>query len=214
MDRNQQAPRSIRAVNRYFSVGLIGFTFLVASCGDEEGRNTSRREFGQGVDLIHYRLESVSVNIELEQTDHSVERITRNLDLRAGSTKDEIQRVINGSSFKLVVNGEEAAVEVSSQENIDHHKETPESSPACRMLGRSDVTGRSSSLDLDLNWNLQVSVDGVSCDEYRTKMKNFIEAELARFHMKSVTDLLASADLKSDRRQRISIQLQIRGTSE
>ncbi len=205
--------KDYRDYGRMAAALLLFGTFQ--ACGDGDSSSFASREFGQGVDLIVYRPEFALVSVDIKTMSGSSETLSRRINLtNAEGGKDAVSRIIENSLFKLVVNGEEAMVAISSQENISHNQTISENSPECSLRGTSDVEGQATSLGLDFVWKLSASLDGGACDEFRTKFSSFLESEMNRFHLKSVRDLLGSADLLSDHRQSVRVRVELRGVRE
>lgn len=196
------------------SLWVIACVSIIVGCGDE-GSSPSKeeREFGQGIDLVRYQLKSADLKIDLGSSTGVVERLRRNVTYLPEKSKDKILRKIDGPIFKLQINNQDALVDVSSQENINHVQKISEDNPACTLSGFSKVYGQATSIDLDLNWNLQMELRGSGCDAFTDKYQSFLAAELARFNLTVVGDLLKSADLLPADQRKIVLNLKISGES-
>jgi hypothetical protein len=188
-------------------------TLSLAGCGDDKPRSRSNREFGKGIDQIVYTLGRAELSINIGDASGISEHLQRTVDYIPNKSKDKIERVIDGSNFKLKINGIDALVPVSSQENIDHERAPSEDSPACKLSGLSKVVGEATSLDLRFNWNLKLRLEGSNCDLFIPKYQAFLTAELGRFNLSVVKSLLDSSDLAIDDQRQIELNLTMSGES-
>lgn len=186
----------------------------LAACGSSESKNPGGKEFSQKVDLVNYQIQSLKIDAELGgTTSDQLERLHKDIG-RAGTAKDKVQRIIKGPSFLMMINDQEAGLQVSSAGSIDHHQQIQEKSPGCELTGSSKVQGEATSLDLEIEWRLQADLSGEACDSLMLeKFQKFIDAETSVFNLNSVRKVLVSAELGKEEQRHIDLSLKISGES-
>ena len=195
---------------RFYIPSLILFA---SGCGGSSDGN-SAKEFSQNVDKVPYSLGSVEISATLgTATSDSAENLHKSIG-EVGRSKDQVLRVIKGSSFVLIINGKESSVQVSSAGNINHQQTIAENGPGCELHGVSQVNGVSTSLKFELTWDFSAELSGDGCDDVMTaKYYNFQENELNVFNLSSVRSVLDSADTTHEAQRKIHIQLSLAGDS-
>lgn len=194
-------------------LGLLGISLSLASCGSS-GDDNSGKEFSQNVDRVPYSLKQVNLSIDVgSKEDAKANSLQKNIG-EFGKAQDDILRLIKGSSFVLNINSKESSLQVSSAGNINYLQKVGKESPGCSLNGTSQVSGFSSSLKLELNWDLQLALTGDACDAAMiADYFKFQNDELDVFHLNSVNALLASADLPKDSQRSLHLQLKVSGDS-
>jgi hypothetical protein len=195
---------------------LVGFSaalIALSGCGGDS-KNESAKEFSQNVDRVPYTLTSFEVSTNLGTNKANDAETLHKAINQGGRAKDDIQRVIKGSSFVLVINGNESALQVSSAGNINHQQTVAENTPGCSLSGASKVSGLSSSLNLEITWELNAELKGDACDAAMLeKYFKFQSDELAVFHLNAVNGVLDSADLPKDLQRNIHLAVKVAGDS-
>ncbi|MDB5037788.1 MAG: hypothetical protein JWQ35_1316 [Bacteriovoracaceae bacterium] len=193
---------------------VFGFLIAASGCGSSGGDSGGAKEFAQSVDKVSYNLSDVNISATLgSSTSSNTEQLQKTIG-EAGRSKDDIQRIIKGPAFVLMINSQESALQISSAGNIDHKQTVAEKTPGCELSGLSQVSGVSTSLRFELNWELTIALAGSTCDAAMlAKYIKFQTDELNVFHLNSVQALLNSADLAPDAQRMIHLQLKIAGDS-
>jgi len=194
--------------------GFLSLAFIcgLSACGYSSSDDSSR-EFGKAIDQVNYSLSSTKLRIMLGAGSGTIQDLNSNINYLPNKSKDKILRRIDGSNFKLQVNGTDALIPVSSRENISHEQQFSENFQSCRLIGTSKVEGAATSLRLNLNWNLFLKLEGDSCDAFVPKYQAILQSELARFNLTVVKDVLNSTDLTVEDQREININLDLSGES-
>lgn len=198
--------------NKWLGVGL-GFCIVLTGCGSSDG-NEDSKEFSQNVDRVPYSLNELQIEVSVgSREDSQANQLKKTLGV-SGRARDEMIRLIKGSSFIITVNGVESNLQISSAGNINYQQRVAKNSPGCSLNGVSEVTGMASSLHLELDWDLKVDLGGGACDASMIEdYFKFQNDELSVFHMNSVNALIASADLPKDLQRSIHLRVKVSGDS-
>lgn len=192
-------------------LGYVVLTVFAVSCGDSS-KDQSDREFKQDVRLISYLLKNAKVQVDLKSPSGSVDEIDKVLNYAPDESKDTVERVIENSDFVLKVNGQKANIKISSNGNVEYRQVFEKSSPGCALRGLSTVTGEATALKLELNWKLEMQLNGDSCSQgIRDDFAGFVTTEVESLHLQSVKDLIGAADRDISAAQQVKVELQLRG---
>lgn len=187
----------------------LGFS----GCGEDGGQSgLTDKEFKQDIRYISYLLKNARVDLHLESPNGSVENSNKEMTFAPDEAKDKVERVIDGPDFILKVNGEKAAIKISSVGNVEHTTTVQSGNSACSLFGTSSITGRALALQVQLEWVLNVEIQGDKCeDQVRADFSNFVNKEIDSLHFQSVKDLLGAADRQFSSAKRLQIRLSLNG---
>lgn len=193
-------------------IGYLVLTAFAVSCGESSDSELSEREFKQDIRYISYLLKNARVEIQLNSAAGSTERTVKELNFAPDEAKDKVERFIDGPDFALKVNGEKAEIKISSNGNIAHTMSVQSGNAACSLRGTSTLNGRAMALNLQLEWVLDVEIQGDQCgDTVKSEYSGFVQREIDALRFLSVKDLIAAADRPFTNAKRLQIRLNIQG---
>jgi len=190
----------------------VGFV----SCGDDDGGSRLRdTQLVQDVRLTQYELQESSWSLNVSYFDGGKEKLSKTNSFVAGKSKDKIERVLDSGKFFLVTNGVKAEkIVISPDGELEDSQSVEQRLTGCELVGESEISGKSTHLELELDWTLNAQLKGDGCST-NTDMKRqyvaFIDGEVARLNLKSAADLFVSMEQAREEASSISLKLSIRG---
>ncbi len=197
----------------FLALGSI-ISLSITSCGSSDDDSRSSKEFARNVDRVPYSLAKVTITAEIgNSSDKAAEKLQKQI-TKVSTSKDQVQRLIKGTSFILVMNDKESPLEISSAGNIDHHQSIQEKNPSCELNGFSKVSGEATTLELDFEWTLSIDLNGEACENSLVeKYLKFQDAELDVFNLNAVRKVLSSSDLDRSEQRHIRLSVKVSGDS-
>jgi len=188
---------------------LLGLTGLMTACGDDKSP-TSRPDFSQNVNEIHYDLKRVDVRVEVVYQDGSVARLNTVLNSERDLNQEKILRVTQDGQYFLEVNGKNAELNIGASADFDAKKDR-RGQDTCTWTGRTEAAGEAEFDRLNFTWRLVGTMNGKNCPETLSKeYEGFVHDEIDALHL-SVMQKIRDAgllNLKDSRQLKVEVKIQ------
>ncbi len=195
----------------------IGCLIALAACGDDNQKSGApgENQLVQDIRQTDYALKNASWKVTIVYEDGSSETLVKQTAYRDGKSKDHVQRILDSGQFYIFTNDVKAErITITPEGNLKDDQSTIQRLPGCNLSGRSQMSGRATHAQLQLNWNLNAQLDGGGCEtvtSLKEQFQQFIESEVTRLNLRSGQDLLKAMEQNLQSARRVTLELSING---